>query len=267
MTHSRAHRDFSRFARREVIVIGGGQSALETGALLNESGARVQLLVRKPYVEWNPHPSVSKRPWRFAPPHTPLGLDWRAWFYCYAPGVFYYLPQKFRGLVVRRALGPAGAWWLKSRVLGQFQVQCGRTVRKAREIGGKIRLAVNGADGRETELTADHVIAATGYRVDVNSLPFLASDLVSHLRLEGAAPAISPSYETSIPGLYFAGLASATQFGPAMRFVFGAEYTARKIAPSVRPIARKSHASDSGASRPVSEELVPAGKRGTLGEI
>ncbi|HWM99223.1 MAG TPA: FAD/NAD(P)-binding protein, partial [Streptosporangiaceae bacterium] len=39
VSHSSQHRDLSRFAGRDVAVIGAGQSALESAALLHESGA------------------------------------------------------------------------------------------------------------------------------------------------------------------------------------------------------------------------------------
>jgi FAD-dependent urate hydroxylase len=260
VTHSSDHCDFSNFAGRDVIVLGGGQSALETAALLNEQGAGVQLLVRRPCLKWNPLPSVSTRSLRLTPPHTALGQDWRAWFYCSAPGAFYYFPQQLRRMVVQRALGPAGAWWLKSRVLGRFPVECGRQVLEAREVGGRIRLSVACVDGQRCEHDADHVIAATGYKVDTRALRFLDSDLFAELRREGGAPALSPDFQASIPGLYFAGLVTATQFGPAMRFVCGAEYTARRIAQSIRAAGPNSRALDREATRPANDgrELVSA---------
>ena len=48
MSHSSELRDYSAFKDKEVIVIGGGQSALESAAFLYEAGARVEILVRSP---------------------------------------------------------------------------------------------------------------------------------------------------------------------------------------------------------------------------
>jgi thioredoxin reductase len=149
--------------------------------------------------------------------------------------VFQHLPQKFRSHVVQRALGPAGAWWLKDRVVGNLPVHCCHRLDGARETGGRVCLSVTAGDGQKGEIFADHVIAATGYKVDIGVLPFLETGLKKKLQHEGTVPVLSPNFESSVPGLYFTGLASANQFGPAMRFVFGTDYTARRITRALRP--------------------------------
>lgn len=53
LSHSAAHRDLSPFRDRDVVVVGAGQSALETAALLNETQAKVCLLVRGSSLSWN----------------------------------------------------------------------------------------------------------------------------------------------------------------------------------------------------------------------
>jgi hypothetical protein len=78
-------------------------------------------------------------------------------------------------------------------------------------------------------MSTDHVIAATGYRFTLAALPFLNKRLLSQLRSLQQTPVLSTNFESSVPGLYFTGLASANQFGPAMRFLQGAEYTARRV--------------------------------------
>ena len=231
-SHSGDHFDFTRFAGRDVIVVGGGQSALESAALLCERGARVRALMRGPAVVWNPDPPPAVRHnavWRYTHPSSPLGLGWKAWFFSTKPGVFQYLPSQVRSAVVRRALGPAGAWWLRERVEGRIPVLCGRVIRKACVKGSKVCLSVAASDGQCSEMFADHVIAATGYRVDLRSLPFLDAQLLQQIRSYEGAPVLSSGFESSVSGLYFAGLAAAKQFGPAMRFVAGVEYAAREI--------------------------------------
>jgi FAD-dependent urate hydroxylase len=247
LAHSREFCDLSHFARRDIVVIGAGQSALETAALLNEQGANVQLLVRGPHIKWHAEPTPAP-PQRFSPPKTALGAGWKNWVYCKGPSIFHHLPQSFRTWVVQRALGPAGSWWLRSRVENRIPVRYGHSVRSAQEQGGRIRLSVASADDRTTEIWADHAIAATGYKVDVRKLTFLDGNLLLHLQREGSAPKLSSNFESSIPGLYFTGLASATQFGPPMRFVCGAEYTARHIVQSLRPAGAHAHQWDEKAA-------------------
>jgi FAD-dependent urate hydroxylase len=234
VSHSRDHADFAKFAHRDVVVIGGGQSALETAALLNEQGASVRVLVRSHSVAWNPPPCPPTGVGGLSQPRSALGLGWKAWFYCKGPGVFQYFPQKTRSKVVQRALGPAGAWWLKDRVVGNVPVLCRHMVQGVEEVGGRVCLSVADGDGRRNEIFADHVIAATGYKVDVSALPFLDVGVKQKLHCEGTTPVLSSNFESSVPGLYFTGLASANQFGPSMRFVVGADYTARRIASAMR---------------------------------
>ncbi len=240
VTHSSNHSNLTSFRGKEVIVVGGGQAALETAALLHEQGASVQVLVRAPLVEWNPHPSPSKGVSSLCPLQTALGEGWNAWFYCHMQRTFRHLPLPMRARIVKHALGPAGAWWLRDRVLGRFPVLCGHEVMTAREEGGRVSLSVALAGGGSRRISADHVIAATGYKVDVDSLPFLSADLSRSLQREGALPVLSRDFESSLRGLYFTGLASAHRFGPSMRFVYGAEFAAPRIARSLM--------SDGGAS-------------------
>jgi hypothetical protein len=90
-------------------------------------------------------------------------------------------------------------------------------------------LHLRAADGSEREIVADHVIAATGYKVDMESLAFLNSDIRSKVKCISGMPVLSSSFESSVPGLYFVGLAAANSFGPVMRFAFGAGFAARRL--------------------------------------
>ena len=110
-THSSAHTDLASFRDRKVVVLGAGQSALESGALLSESGANVHLVAREPKVVWNGPPLPPDRPWwrRMREPEAGLGSGWSTWFYSGYPELFRHLPQGTRIVRARTALGPAGA--------------------------------------------------------------------------------------------------------------------------------------------------------------
>jgi pyridine nucleotide-disulfide oxidoreductase len=231
VSHSSEHRHLSRFTGQHVVVIGGGQSALETAALLNEVQANVCLLVRRLSIAWNPRPLPEPRSlWqRLRRPATPLGPGLQHYLFNKSPMSFYHLPEAIRLNRVRRTLGPAGAWWLYERVVDRLPIMLGHSVHKAEALAGKLLLHVRGPNGNSHKVTADHAIAATGYRFAVQSLPFFSEGLLSHLHRVHDAPWISPNFESSIPGLYFTGLASAYHFGPEMRFLCGAQTTARRI--------------------------------------
>jgi FAD-dependent urate hydroxylase len=231
LSHSSRHHDLSGFEGRDVTVVGGGQSALETAALLHEAGAEVRLLVRRPLIRWNPVPTLGRRSLykRLRRPMSNLGPGLGPWLYSNAPNLFRYLPRQIRIARVRKALGPAGAGWLRDRVVDQLPIMLGHSLRAVETCGGRVMLHLQGPNGRLRHLTTDHVIAATGYRFALASLPFLSQRFLSQLRCVMQTPVLSSNFESSIPGLYFTGLASAIQFGPVMRFLEGADYTARRV--------------------------------------
>jgi FAD-dependent urate hydroxylase len=231
VSHSSRHGDLSVFSGQDVTVLGGGQSALETAALLTEGGADTRVLVRRPAVAWNPMPSASQRsfPQRIRRPMSGLGPGLRTFFYAEMPMVFRLLPQETRVQAVRSALGPAGAWWLRQRLEGRVPIMGGRVVSHAQVIDDRVRLRVKEAEGVESEFLTDHVIAATGYRVNLESVPFLDASLLTNVRRVRHGPALSATFESSVTGLHFVGEAAAETFGPVMRFVYGTDFTSRRI--------------------------------------
>jgi hypothetical protein len=231
VSHSSHHSDMSAFSGQDVTVLGGGQSALETAALLTESGADARVLVRRPAVAWNPKPSAGQRSirQRVRRPMSGLGPGWRTFFYAEMPMAFQRLPQKARVQAVRSALGPAGAWWLRQRLDGHVPIMGGHIVSHAEVIGDRVRLRVEDADRVHSEFLTDHVIAATGYRVNLESIPFLDASLLPEVRRVRRGPELSATFESSVTGLHFVGEAAAETFGPVMRFVYGTDFTSRQV--------------------------------------
>ncbi|GAA2699306.1 hypothetical protein GCM10010412_095720 [Nonomuraea recticatena] len=233
LSHTSQQTDLSRYGGRRVVVVGGGQSALESAALLYELGAEVDVLVRSDRVRWGTPPSA-RRPWwqRIAHPSSPLGPGWALRGLCWAPGLVRLLPASQRLWLHRRALGPSGSWWLRDRVENVVPVHLQRRITRARLDGSTARLTLAGDAG---ELRTDHVLAATGYRIDVDALSLLAPELRRAIaRVPGSgAPRLSPGLESSVSGLYFAGSMAAPTFGPMLRFVAGTGFAARRITASL----------------------------------
>ena len=241
-THSSAHTDLAAFDGQEVVVIGAGQSALETAALLHEKGAGVQVLARRSVIRWNGQPLNPVRPLlqRLREPEAGLGSGWSTWFYSNHPELFRRLPVNTRVYRARTALGPAGASWLRPRVEGQFPVRTGQTVISAKTLDGKVQLRVAGGG---PDVTADRVIAATGYRINLKRLEFLPEAVRSSLQTVGGSAAVGGDYQSSVPGLYFIGPSVAPSMGPVMRFVFGSEHAATTVGRALAGISgRKSSA-------------------------
>ena len=95
VSHSSDHGDLDRFRGKDVTVIGGGQAALETAALLAEQGTRVRVIARAGGLRWNDVPPPWDRPWwqSARAPHSGLGCGWRNWFYAERPDAFRALPS------------------------------------------------------------------------------------------------------------------------------------------------------------------------------
>jgi thioredoxin reductase len=134
---------------------------------------------------------------------------------------------------VRRTLGPSGGWFARDKVIGKVPMLLGRNLVNASVKGDRVHLQLESADGKKQEILADHVIAATGYKVDLNRLEFLSKELREKVRVVDKAPILSKTFESSAPGLYFAGVSAAYSFGPVMRFAFGAGFAARTISRAI----------------------------------
>ncbi|MET8943909.1 NAD(P)-binding domain-containing protein [Streptomyces sp. NPDC004542] len=232
ISHSSHHGDLGRFRDKDVTVIGGGQAALETAALLAEQGTRVRVMARADRLCWNGVPPALQRPWwqSARAPHSGLGCGWRNWFYAERPNLFHRLPEQTRARVSATALGPAGAWWVRDRVERAVEVVLGREVTAARVVPNGVQLETVSRHGERHSLETEHVIAATGFRATLDRLDLLSGELRGSLLMAAdGSPAVGRQFESSHHGLFLAGLLTASAFGPAMRFVQGATFTATTL--------------------------------------
>jgi cation diffusion facilitator CzcD-associated flavoprotein CzcO len=227
VSHSSQHHDLTRFSGKELLVVGAGQSALETAALAAEAGARVRVVARG-----RGRVAFGAPPWDQPKlrPESPFGRAWSLWALSYYPHPYRFLPAGTRHYLVRRVLGPLGAWWLRDRFEGKVAVREVARIVRASAQGGGPSLTVQTHTGGTEELTADHVIAATGYRVDISAMDFLGHELRTELAVSRGTPKLGPGYVSSVPGLYFTGLPAAGSYGPVMRFVCGTDFASPRLA-------------------------------------
>jgi thioredoxin reductase len=231
VTHSSRHHSLEQFNGREVAVIGAGASALDLAALLHKAGASVHLVGRKPVVRFHDPPSYFPPSLisRIRLPRTGIGPGWKLYFCAHGPGLFRALPEDIRLKAVRRILGPAPGWFVRDEVVGRVPFHLGFSITEAKVQNRRISLRLNDSSGTVRTLTTDHVIAATGYKVDLTRMNFLNPEVLGGIRSVERTPVLSSNFESSVPGLYFVGTAAANTFGPLLRFAFGAGYTARRI--------------------------------------
>ena len=236
VTHTAQHHDLDEFRGRRVAVVGAGQSALETAALLHEAGVNVQIIARAAKLNWSaPNPAHLSAVGHIRRPVTQLCEGWHCAFWN-TPQAFRLLPESVRITKARTVLGPGGSWWLKDRVDGVVDVLTGHHIREAAARDGGIRLAFDGPGQPAADF--DHVIAGTGFRVDLGRLPFLPERLRSAVRTLNGHPLVGRDGQTSVPGLYFAGAPTVLSIGPSARFIAGTHTLAAQLARSAARRAR-----------------------------
>lgn len=233
VSHSCEHVDFSCFRGRRVAVIGRGQSACESAVLLHEAGAEVDLLARGP-IHWIGAEAPGQGPvglkWRLYDllnPHFAIGPFPLSWLVV-MPWLLHALPPTLRERIGTRCLRPAATAWLRPR-WGKVRLTAGCAVRDVQPAGEGVSLRLDTG----ATLDVDHVLLATGYRVDIAKYRTLAPELLHRVDCVEGSPVLSAGFESSVPGLHFVGSSAVTSFGPLMRFVAGTGYAASALTRAV----------------------------------
>jgi FAD-dependent urate hydroxylase len=230
ISHSADHSRLARFRGRDVIVVGAGQSSLETAVSLHDEGANVQIVAPRGRVHCNAvHPGGRGALGRIVHPDAALGFGWRNVAACQIPMMFSCLPRSLRNYILCWSHGPSGARWLKDQVSEVIPILTSLEIERAFELRRRVHLVVHTGGARQT-VEADHVIAATGFKPDLRRLSFLDPDVMAQIHAFDGIPWLSRCGESSVPGLFFVGLLSAPTFGPLVRVMFGAKYIAPVLA-------------------------------------
>jgi thioredoxin reductase len=264
VSHASDHRDFGPFRGRRVVIVGGGQSALESAALLREAGAEVEVVVRATHVVWLDQraPWLKRRFSLFQPvlyPSTdigPPGLN----LIIATPGLFRRLPGSWQKWIAYRSIRPAGAGWLVPR-LGGVRITVNAGVRRAATAAGGIVLELEDGSARRP----DHVLLATGYRIDVSRFEFLGEEILERIQCADGYPLLVAGFESTVPGLHFIGAPAAHSFGPVCRFVSGTTYMGRNLAQAIKGAKRSPRRTTAVAPSAPGRDLAPEKARGERG--
>jgi hypothetical protein len=229
-SHTSEHRGFQRFAGKEVLVIGSGQSALESAALLDEAGAEVEIVARAKQIRWlggliskTIHNRLGSTLSRllYAPTDVgPAGISQVV----ARPDLVRALPRPLQDWLRKKSIRPLGARWLIPR-LRNVPIKLGRSVVSAAPLGEQVRIKLD--DG--SRKTVDHVLLGTGYRVDVSKYDFLAPELAQSISRFQGYPRLREGFESSVARLHFLGAPAIWSFGPLMQFVVGTHYASRSL--------------------------------------
>ena len=212
-SHTSRTVEFAGLRGRRCLILGGRQSAFEWAALLAEAGAaRVDVVHRHATPEFTPSD------WSFVDELLARTRQTRGWFRNLPEGERAAIVQRF-WQVGRLQLEP----WLADRI-ARDTVHLWPHAEPA-EIESAPGEAVTVTLGDGTRLETDHVLLATGYRVDMRRVAYLPHDL----ELAEGFPVLDEGFQTSLPGLYVPGFPSTRDFGPFFGFVAGATTTAEII--------------------------------------
>ena len=255
VSHTSEYRGFERFHGKTVLVVGGGQSALESAALLHEAGAEVEVIVRERHVHWlqglaskTLHHRTGKLIPRllYAPTDVgPAGISQLV----ARPELLRRLPRAVQDRLWRRSVRPAGARWLVKR-LEPVPIRLGRWITAVNIAGEKLNIRLdNGA-----ERPVDHLLLGTGYRVDIAQYSFLSPQILTGIECVEGYPLLRSGLETTIPGLHILGAPAARSFGPILQFVSGTRYASPALQ---RCIARAKPAAYARSSPAPVEVRIP----------
>jgi thioredoxin reductase len=250
VSHSSKHSTVDQFRGREVAIVGAGASALDLAALLNQAGARVQVLSRKPVIKFHDPPEKLEFSFfdQLRNPITGIGPGWKLFWCANTPLLFRQMPLKFRLDRVKNILGPAPCWFIKEEIIGKVQLIVDVSISEAKVQDGRVCLQLTDSAGTRNSITVDHVIAATGYKVKLHRLAFMDAQLQSAIRSVEDTPVLSSNFQSTVPGLYFVGASAANTFGPLLRFAFGAGFTAGRLSKHLAKLAIRRPATDRSSS-------------------
>lgn len=236
--HTSDVNDVEQFRGLRVAVLGKGQSALEGAALLHEHGADVLIATRGEAVKYRPFAwrkhlfrlmtpgPLRPMSYRILPP-TDLG-DIKTARKMADPVAFRNQPPSVQQSLLNDCTKPVGAYWLRPRLEG-VPIKTRVTVRDVATTCGRLKLTFS--DGSSE--VVDRVLLATGYKIDVGRYPLLDESLRQALKTTDGYPALSMSLETSVPGLYMAGVVGEKALGPTLRFVTGTSNAAPRLAAAI----------------------------------
>ena len=206
---------FDALAGARVAIIGGRQSAYEWAALLCDHGA-----ARVDVVHRHDTPDFAKVSWAFVDEYVEQTLAHRGWWR--------QLPAAEQAAVARRFWEVGRLTlehWLVPRLRPDVVHRHPRT-EVVEVTTGDTTVDLTLSDGSVLEV--DHVVLASGYRADLDRVPYL-SGVLDGVSVTDGFPDLSEGFETSLPGLSVVGFAATRVFGPFYGFTKGCPSAARIV--------------------------------------
>jgi cation diffusion facilitator CzcD-associated flavoprotein CzcO len=223
-SHACEAADMTRFAGQRVTIIGGRQSAFEWAALLCEAGASHVDIVHR-----HDSPRFSESEWEWIPPLVARTEQDPSWFRrlsgtereAMAHRLWAEGRLKIEPWLEPRLRGAPVSLWPNDEIVGS-------------DGAGDGPIALDLRSG--ARLSAHHVILATGYKVDIDRVPFLATGSIrDRLEVRNGFPVLDEHLQTSVPGLFMTSMAATQDFGPFFGFTVSARVSALTIGGALCP--------------------------------
>jgi hypothetical protein len=225
VSHSSEHTRLDAWRGELVAVIGRGQSACESAALLKEAGSDVEIICRGD-IRWRPSPHTGGEDWR----RRLMRLARRSYVGPWPlnqlndlPGVEHRMPDGARSWINARSLRAVPAWWLRPRLEG-VRVHARRRIIGVKTLGNRVGLQLDDA-----LRVYRHVLLATGYGIDLAKLRMLPAELRRRISCVDGAPVLGEGFQSTVAGLHFIGASAVASYGPLLAFIAGTGYAARSV--------------------------------------
>ncbi len=219
-THTSDLVDLGALAGERCLIVGGRQSAYETAALLWEVGATQVHVVHR-----HPAPAFTESDWSWVPALVERTESDPGWYRRLTPEQRAEVQRRF-WTEGRLKLEP----WLAGRIREVRVWPESRVVAYEEAPDGALRVRLDGG----AVLEVDQVILATGYKVEVSRVPFLArGQLLAAVATSNGFPVLDEHFQSSAPGLYFTSFAATQDFGPFFAFTVSVRSAARIIGTAI----------------------------------
>jgi thioredoxin reductase len=214
--------NFDSLKGKRCLIIGGRQSAYEWAALINENGAAAIHISHRHEI-----PKFTESDWAWVRPMMDTMTKNPGWFQNLEKKKRKDIEQRFWAegrLKLEPWLGPRikrenVKIWPSSRVVACKELPTGE-VEVTLDVGER--------------LTVDHIILATGYKVNMENVPFLAAgNVLSKLKIQEGSPVLDENFQSNIPGLFITSMAATRDFGNFFAFTVSAVASARIIGKAI----------------------------------
>jgi lysine/ornithine N-monooxygenase len=202
--------EFDALDNKRVLIVGGRQSALEWAALIHEHGAREVHVSHR-----HDTPPLKESNWSWVPKMAMRTATDSGWFQRQTEAEREEIAYRFwvegrlklEPWLGKRLDHPTIKFWPNTEVTGADD-----------KSDGSLNITLN----QHQSLTIDHVVLATGYRVDLKNIPFLVQgNCLPQIKIDNGFPVLDEQFQSSLNGLYFTSFAATQDFGPFFGFTVG----------------------------------------------